>query len=217
MSVRVRYTPVERIIRAKIDARLSPQERSKTVARFARVKLGEAQEANRRVLGHVPDHEQIVNGRRGAALETAHPDKGTIVFRFRLAAEVIPWIMAELIRRSPIGPAGGAGTYREQHLLFADGVQVHMSENLPPAAEYAIINSTPYARKIEIGATRSGRPFVISAEPRLYDSVSHEAASRFRNIVKISYTFRPLEGGYQLVSKRGTSAMRYPTIIVRPA
>ncbi len=212
MAVRVRYAPVERLIRAKIDAKLSPQQRSRAVARIARAELADAQEHNRRALGHVPDHEQIVNGRWGASLESAHPDRGTIVFRFKLATEVVAWIMAELIRQSPRGPAGGAGTYREQHLLFADGRQVLLSERLPAAAEYAVTNSTPYARKIEIGATESGRAFVIQVDPRIYDRVSYEAAQRFSNIAKIVYTFRPLVGGYQ--TKRGV--MRYPTILVIP-
>lgn len=215
MAVTVRVKPVERIIRAKIDAALSPQARQKVIAKVAREKLAEAQEVNRRALGRVPEHETIVNGRRGAPLESAHPDAGTIVFRFKLVTDVLAWIMAELIRRSPVGPPGGAGTYREAHVLLADGVEVTLTDSLPSAAEYVVINTMPYARKIEIGRTKKGRAFVIHAEDRLYDRVSLEAAQRFSNLVRISYTFRPLVGGVKVRTKSGRRDMRYPAIIVR--
>jgi hypothetical protein len=213
----VKVAPVEKVLRARIDAALSPQARQKVIARVAREKLGEAQQQNLRVLGRVPDHETIVNGRRGVPLETAHPDRGEIVFKFELVSQVVAWIYVQLVQRSPRGPAGGAGTFREQHVILADGVQVLPSEALPAAAEIVIINTTPYARKIEIGTTKSGRPFVISAEPRLYDAVSHEAAARFSNVARISYTFRPLQGGAKIRARGGGKRdMRYPAIIIRP-
>lgn len=214
--MKVKIDPVDQWIEVTVDELLSPQARSKAVADFARRQLDAAQDVNRKALGREPPFTQSVDGRQGAALESVNPDRGRIVFEFELINDAVRWILAELVRRSPVGPAGGAGTYREQHLLFADGVEVAAEGELPPAAEYAIINSTPYARKIEIGVTKAGRPFVISAEPRLYDSVSHEAASRFSRFVKISYTFRPLHRGYTIRTKRGTRDMRYPTIIVRP-
>lgn len=213
----VKVAPVEKIIRARIDAALSPAARQQLIAQVAREKLGEAQQQNQRVLGRVPDHETIVNGRRGVPLETAHPDRGVIVFKFELISQVVAWIYAELVRRSPIGPAGGAGTFKDQHVILADGVQVLPNEALPAAAEVVILNTTPYARKLEIGTTQSGRPFVINAEPRLYDTVSHEAAARFSNVAKISYTFRPLQGGAKIRARGGGKRdMRYPCVVIRP-
>lgn len=217
MAVRVRYTPVERIIRAKIDARLSPQERSKAVARFARVKLDEAQEVNRRVLGRVPEHEQIVNGRRGASLESAHPDRGTIIFRFDLVSDVIAWIMQALVDRSPVGPAGGAGTYREAHRLFADGREVDLGGEVPPAEEYSFTNYLSYSRRLEIGKTKAGRDFLVSVPNRIYERTAKDARARFGNLAKVGFTYRGVVGGGYVGGRAGNkSKMRFPTITVQP-
>lgn len=209
--MRVKIDPIDKWVEATVSEMLAPAARSKAVADFARKELVEALDGNRRAMGSFTPYEQFVDGRKGAALESVNPDRGVIVFEFELVAEVLRWIHAELVERSPRGPVGGAGTYRDQHRLFADGREITLGPDLPEAEEYSFLNTTPYSRKIEIGTTESGRAFVIKAEPRLYDHVSAEAARRFSRVVKISYTFRPLVGGYR--TKRG--AMRYPTITVR--
>lgn len=211
--MKVRIDPVDQWVNITVDELLSPLARSKAIADFARKELVEALDGNARVLGTVTPYEQFVDGRKGASLESVNPDRGVIVFEFELIADVLRWIHAELVERSPRGPAGGAGTYRDAHRLFADGREIALGPDLPEAAEYSFTNTVPYARKLEIGTTESGRPFVIRTEPRLYDQVSAEAARRFKGTVKIAYTFRALAGGYR--TKRG--AMRYPTIIVRPS
>ncbi len=210
--MKVRVEPVDLWLNIVVDETLSPQARSKAVADFARKELVEALDVNRQALGSFTPYEQFVDGRKGASLDSVRPDNGVIVFEFELVADVLKWIHAELVERSPRGPAGGAGTYRDEHRLFADGKEIALGAELAPAAEWSFVNTVPYARKLEIGTTESGRAFVIQAEPRLYDHVSAEAARRFKGVVKISYTFRPLVGGYR-TKRRG--AMRYPTITVR--
>lgn len=214
--MRVKIEPIDQWVNVTVSELLSPDARSKAVASFARVQFRAAQDTNRAALGNEPPFEQFVDGRKGAMLESVNPDKGRIVFEFELVGDVVKWIMTELIRRSPRGPAGGAGTYREQHALLVDGVEMPIRGEMPVGSEFMIVNTTPYARKIEIGTTKAGRPFVINAEPRLYDRVSHEAAARFSRVAKISYTFRPLAGGARVRGRSGPRDMRYPTIFVRP-
>lgn len=217
MPVKARIEPIDQWVNVTVNELLSPPARAKAVADFARGALREAQETNRGALGAEPPYEQFVDGRRGAALESVNPDRGVIVFEFELVNEALTWIMAELIRRSPRGPAGGAGTYREAHRAFADGKEIALGADLPPAAEYSFTNTVIYARKLEIGRTESGRDFLVSVPNRIYDRVSFDAARRFSNIAKIGYTFRALQSGALVRGRRGrgTATMRYPTITVR--
>lgn len=214
--MRAKIDPIDRWVDITVSEMLGPEARSKAVADFARKELAGAQATNKAALGAEPPFEQFVDGRPGAPLETVNPDRGRIVFEFALAGDVLRWIHAELVRRSPIGPPGGAGTYRESHRLFADGREIALAEELPAAAEFSFTNTVIYARKLEIGRTRSGRDFLISVPNRIYDDVSHEAALKFSRIAKIGYTFRPLVAGGSVRGRAKRQAMRYPTIWVRP-
>lgn len=215
--MRVKVEPIDSWINVTVSELLGPQARSKAVADFARGALREAQDTNRSALGSEPPYEQFVDSRRGAPLESVNPDRGNIVFEFELVNDVLTWILAELVKRSPRGPAGGAGTYREAHQVFADGIEIALGPDLPRAEEYSFTNTVIYARKLEIGRTKTGRDFLVSVPNRIYDRVSHEAARRFSNIAKIGYTFRALHGGAAVRGRRGrgTLTMRYPTITVR--
>jgi len=195
---------------------LAPEARSKAVASFARGAFREAQDKNKAALGREPPFEQFVDGRRGAALETVNPDRGRIVFEFELIGDVLAWIHAELVTRSPVGPAGGAGTYRAGHRLFAAGREIAWTDDVPAAAEWSVTNTVIYARKLEIAQTQSGRDFLVSVPNRIYDRVSYDAAQRFSRVVKIGYTFRALTAGDTVRGRSKRQAMRYPTITVRP-
>lgn len=209
--LKTKIEPIADFISIAVNEMLSPKARQRAVAEFAEDQRDVTLAANRQALGRETPFTQFVDGRQGAPLDSVNPDRGSIVFEFELFTGVLEWIWAELVHRSPIGPVGGAGTYREAHQLFADGREVAIGA-VPVAAEYSFTNTVPYARRIEIGRTRTGRDFVISVPNRIYDRVSHEAASRFSNIARISYTFRALAGG----RGRAKASLRYPTIVVRP-
>ena len=51
----------------------------------------------------------------------------------------------------------------------------------PLASEYVFLNTVPYARKIEIGKTESGRDFVIQVPNRIYERTANDAQARFGN------------------------------------
>ncbi|MGE0290334.1 MAG: hypothetical protein AB7I42_24880 [Bradyrhizobium sp.] len=194
--MRVKIEPIESWVNVTVSELLSPAARSKAVADFARGRLMEAKATNHRVVGAETPHEQFVDGRRGAALESVHPDRGRIVFEFELINDVLLWIMTTLIERSPRGPAGGAGTYREAHTLFADGAAVAPRSALPEADEYSIANPLPYSRRLEIGRTASGRDFLVSVPNRIYERTAADAKARFGNVAKVGFTYRGIVGGY---------------------
>lgn len=182
---------------------LAPAARQKIIADVARQGLAESQEINRRALGRVPEHETFVDGRKGAALESVNPDRGTIAFTFTLLGDMFGWIDLQLIRHSP----ALTGQYRRSHVLLADGASVD-PDNPPAAArEYAYVNTLAYARKIEGVGER--KPQSSQAPEGVYDVVAALASARFGNLAKIHFAYRALTGAAKGVS-------RQPAIIVVP-
>ena len=214
--MRVRIEPIDSWVAVTVDETLSPQARSKAVADFARGALRETQADNQRALGREPPYDQFVDGRAGAPLESVNPDRGVIVFEFELINDVLSWILAALVERSPRGPAGGAGTYRESHRLFADGREIAPDGDVPAAEEYSFTNIVVYTRRLEIGRTKSGRDFLVSVPNRIYERTARDASARFGNVAKIGFTYRGLVSGGYVGGRAGNkSKMRYPTITVR--
>ncbi len=201
MTIRTRIEPIATFLDVVVRDDLSKEAQQKAIAEFARERLAEAQQANQRVLGRVPKHDTFVDGRAGAPLEGVKPRGGTIVFEFELFSDVLRWIMQTLIDRSPVV----SGAYRRSHLLFADQRQVATDGAIPEADEYSFTNTVPYARKIEIGRSKSGRAFVVQVEPRIYERTADDAARRFGNIARIIFTWRGIVGGYQINQAKAAS------------
>lgn len=180
--ITARVEPIERDLVLLLGDDLTPEGRSHSLAQFAREALADAEAQNRQALGRVPEHETIVDGRRGAILETVRPD-GTIVFEFELLEEVFEWIEAMLILHSPVK----TGQYARSHLFFADNEQADPSR-APPAREYAFVNTQPYARKIERGQSSQ-------APDGVFEAVSILASRRFGNLSRIRFGYRSLPAG----------------------
>lgn len=195
-----------------VDKDASIPAQQKAIANYARAEIAKADDINRRALGRVPEKEITVDGRAGAALERVKPNGGRIVAEWEIFTDVLVWIATELKKRSP----HRSGEYIRGHTLFADGVEVTPGANLPTAKEFTFLNQVPYARKIEIGVTKKGDPFVIQVEPRIYQNVAKDAKARFGNSADIRFTFSQTTNAYRYRTKRGgTRAVPAPAIIVK--
>lgn len=186
MPVRTRIESIARDVSIIIRDDLSPQAQARAVADFAREQIAAADEANRLVLGRVPPRSVTVNGVAGAALDTVRPGGGVIVAEWELIGDVLRGIGQMLWDRSPFV----SGDYRNGHTLFADGRETEVGAELPIAAEYIFLNAMPYARKIEIGKTKSGRDFVVQVPNRIYERTAKDAKRRFGNMATIRFTYR---------------------------
>lgn len=163
----------------QVSRDLSPSARSKLIADTARRGLRESQEKNRAALGTVPPHDTFVDGRRTEALETVNPDRGTILFVFRLQNDVVDWVWEQLVKHSPVL----TGRYRQSHRLFADGVEVDRPDPTKVAEEWVFLSDVPYARKIERGLSDQ-------APDGVYEAVATLASRRFGNIARVRFTYR---------------------------
>jgi hypothetical protein len=194
MAVKTRITPLAETIKLLVANTISPEAQKQAVASFAQGAIAEADATNRRVLGRLPPRTITVDGRQGAALTDVKPDGGSIIVEYELITDVLVWIGDTLRERSPVQ----SGKYRDSWTLLADGVEVGQGEAVPGAETYTFVNEVPYARKIEVGLTKSGRPFVVQVPNRIAERTAKDAASRFGNIAKVRSTFISLTNGYRL-------------------
>lgn len=222
MAVRTRIEPIAETIKLWVDQTLSPAAQSQSIATYAQSAIAAGDEQNRRILGRIPPRVVTVDGRRGAELETVNPLGGSIIAEWELISGVLIWIGQELRKRSPIV----SGDYQRAHTLFADGVEIPIGGQVPIADEYVFINPLPYARKIEIGKTRSGRDFVIQVPNKIYENTADDAAGIFGNQAKIIFTYRapfnsrllayvPTRAGNRAAADHERS-LRVPAIVVTP-
>ncbi|ETR75066.1 hypothetical protein X566_20125 [Afipia sp. P52-10] len=221
MAIRTRIEPIDRDIQFLINEELSPAGRSAALAQYAREQFQEAQAINRRALGRTPDHETFVDGARTEAVERVRPD-GTVVFEFELLDDLFGYIDLLLITHSP----RKSGRYQRSHVLLADGAAIDPdADELPKASEFVVINTQPYARKIERGQS-------AQAPDGVYQVVAALAARRFGNMASIKFSYRvPLFGDVDTwanktsmsrnkkqtmdEAKRGEWLRRQPAIVVR--
>lgn len=128
---------------------------------------------------------------------------GPIVYEYhppaqQVLAEIISAALKELRAASPVV----TGEYRHRHTLYIDGVPVDPSgddagfidsvlRRARPDAEIMIANPVPYARRLEIGVTKSGRAFVVQVPPRIYDRVGARLAERFNDQAELTVSEDP--------------------------
>jgi hypothetical protein len=193
MPLDIKITPISQSFQVLVDETLSPKARSAQVADFARRQIRAADEINRRALGVVPPKRVTVNGREDELLTNVPPDQGIIIAEYRMADEVLEWIMKTLRDRSPII----SGEYKKGHRLFADDVEVN-ADNPPIASRYTFFNLVPYARRLEVGKTNSGRDFLIQVPNRIYARTYQDAKAKFGNVAKITTGFESTANSYKL-------------------
>jgi hypothetical protein len=203
MALSVRIEPIEKNVSAMISRDLSPDEQRRIAAEFARRGIDDAKQINGNILGRIPPMAVTVDGVPNAPLESVNPNGGSIIVEFELIGEVLKWIANELVARSPVL----SGAYKAGHTLYADGQPIAIDTVVPNADEYVFANVVPYARKIEIGKTKAGRPFVIQVPNQIYERVAKDARSKFGNIAKITFGYREAVGAYRL--KRDQAVRRF--------
>jgi hypothetical protein len=168
---------------------LSPEAQSAAIADFAQSVLDEAIAIDTEALGEAPEHQTIVDGVLGAALDSVRPD-GTIVFQFDLAGEVVAWIEQQLIVHSPVGSGKfdpHPGLYQRSHAVYADGAKVDAASIPPGTKEIVLAPTVPYARLIEPDGPRPGES--RQAPDGVYQAIAELARRRFAG-TEISFQYR---------------------------
>ncbi|WP_020184834.1 hypothetical protein [Methylopila sp. 73B] len=219
--------PLRQIVETIVSNDLSPAARQRIIADFARRKLAEGVDQNRRATGREVPYTQAVDGRLGARLESVNADAGRILFMFDVAKnELFVWIAEQIVKHAPRGViTHDHGRYADAFKLLAGGREMQPGEPLPKADEFVFLNAMPYARKIERGLSKQAPDGVLQAVALL-------AKTRFKDVANITFGYRSYMGGpvsdwakLRRPSKTGYSRrkrdaalakdIRQPAIIVR--
>lgn len=115
---------------------------------------------------------------------------GPIVYNYFYQTEVIEYTLERLRANSP----ARSGKYRDAHQVYIGG-SPSSSREFKPGQEVIISNTVPYSRRLEVGLTQAGRPFVVQVPPRIYQRTADEVRAKYGRTVKVTYTFVSLGGG----------------------
>ncbi|MCW5695780.1 MAG: hypothetical protein KIS96_03485 [Bauldia sp.] len=142
--------------------------------------------------GFAPDFDAYANRPGNANLDSVILP-GPIVYRYRYLREAVVFALSALRKASPVV----SGAYRNSHRVFVDGIPVDgVPAQITPGSTIMISNLVPYARRLEVGKTQSGRAFVIQVPPHIYQRVTDQVRARFRNIGSITSGYATVPPAY---------------------
>jgi hypothetical protein len=161
--------------------------------------------------GIAPGVEAYANTPGNKALETVKLP-GPIVARFDYRREIAVYGLDELRKASPVQ----SGNYVKNHVILLNGAEVDvLPANLAPGDVITLTNPVEYARRIEVGKTKSGRDFVLKVPNRIYERVAkNKLMPRYRNVARITFTYLELGGAY---ATKGKLASHYTAGTFGPA
>lgn len=127
---------------------------------------------------------------------------GPIVYKYDYRREIVDYAIAALRKASPVV----SGKYQNSHQVYINGAAARsLPDQFGSSDEIIISNPVPYARRLEVGRTKSGRSFVAQVQPRIYERVAKsDLLKRFGNLAKISFDYVDLTDAW--VTKARLSA-----------
>lgn len=145
--------------------------------------------------GYPPEVEAYANTPGNTNIDSVKLP-GPIVFRYRYHREILKVALDELRRASPVV----SGLYRGSHYVFVNGIPV---EGVPGSVnagdEIFVANPVPYARRLEVGLTKSGRAFVVQVPPDIYGRVMRSVLiPRYGKIAKFSLEYVLIPGAHTI-------------------
>lgn len=124
---------------------------------------------------------------------------GPIVYRYRYLREVILVTLKMLEEASPIH----SGKYKTSHTVWVNGVAASPNVEIKRGDEVFIANTVPYARRLEVGKTDSGRDFLVSVPNKIYERTSKKLKQRYRNVSDITFGYVTLPGAWRIKGRLG--------------
>ncbi len=174
-------------------------------------------------------NRHVALARRGLAEYRArHPDKTQVKLEVDGHAatseiEVQPFGRIAYLIRSPVLAEAAryaatvaraispvrTGRYRANWVILADRVEVEPGEIPPYARELVVVDTVPYARKIQLFGAR-----LLGVPPGIVERVKEHVLQRYGRDVLTNIDYVHLEGGYVLKRPPG-GEMTYPALVMR--
>lgn len=213
---------VRKMILVDVPANLARDGKAHLI-RTARTGIAQiTQEQTARAQGIAPAVTAYANSPSNQNLESVRIP-GPIVARFDYRREIAVVTLRALIKNSPKENAatGAVGDYASSHTILLNGQKVDtLPANLALTDIITIFNPLPYARRLEIGKTKSGRRFVLQVEDRIYErTMKSEIAPRYRNVATLRFAYIPLPAGFEAQAHqiKGKLASHYTSGTFGPA
>lgn len=178
---------------------LTGEPRRQQLIALSKQAIAEAEAINRRAIGHDVGREIIVDGRRGAAIESVKPG-GVVVGLFAVHTAAIDFTWETLARLSPID----TGLYRESHRLLVNGEEREPPVEIGVEDTVVFVNLLAYARRIEHGHSKNQAPDGV------YEVASEIVKARYGNIVNVRFFYGSFLGAPE------TRSNRFPAIELSP-
>ncbi len=151
--------------------------------------------------GFAPQWDAYANTPANTNIETVKLP-GPIVYRYRYINEVVFETIRALQAASPVD----SGEYRDSHFAWVNGYKVNIERNseLKRGDEVFVANTVPYARRLEVGKTDSGRPFVIQVEPDIYKRVMKTVlVPKYGKVVEFRHGYVTLPNAWIIKGRLG--------------
>jgi hypothetical protein len=158
----------------------------------------------------------VVDGRRGADPVSVKPD-GYILLEWGYVREVAQAALEALRKAGPRETGDWALTLA----VLADGAETD-ERSIPHMARLVhIVATQPYSRRLEIGKTRRGDPFVLDDDDyRMIERTALRMRRIYAEVATIAFTYVDLDSAYALsnrtarAGKRG-GHVRYPAMTIQ--
>lgn len=169
------------------------------LVRFAREGHDQIMREQTMRAGVVPEWDAYANTPANTNIETVKLP-GPIVFRYRYHKEIVIEAIKALERASPVH----FGKYKRSHFLWINGVQAPLTAELKRGDEIFIANTADYSRRLEVGKTDSGRPFVMQVDPHIYERVMKTVLiPKYGKVVKFRHGYVTLPKAWVIKGRLG--------------
>jgi len=199
-----RLKPREAVVRLR--ERLTGEPRRQRFIMLAREAIGEAEAINNRATGQRIGYETIVDGRRGAAIESVRPG-GVVVALFAVHAAAIDFTWETLAGLSPVDQnfkTIDEIVYRDRHLLLVNGEEREPPVDVQPDDVVTFVNLLAYARRIEAGWSKKQAPDGV------FEVATAIVRAKYGNIVNVKFGYGSFLGA------TASRENRYPYIELSP-
>jgi hypothetical protein len=193
---------------------LSGPESRKLLHQTARAERERVLGEQRQRSGIAPTDIVAADGRRGAPIEQA---ERLVVIEYGYLREVVQEVLKVLVMQSP----KRTGAFARAFAVLVNGAEIHsLDQIVHDTREAVIVNTMPYARRLEVGKSRDGTPFVVQVRPRFIEATALAMRSRFGNVAQLWFNYFDIDGAHTLRraargggrSRRAGAAIRYPGI-----
>lgn len=169
--------------------------------------------------GVAPQLQQmILNGRR-IATTSQITEPGRVVLDWNYLHEAIQVVVNDLRAAGPVV----TGKWKQNVMAFVEDTEWDPAVPPPPDKQEAwVAVKVPYARRLEVGKRRDGKPFVVQVPYAFVQGRVAGLRARLQGIAVIDFSYIDLSGGYNIKTpgyrrrkRQATEQVKYPAIRIR--